>query len=411
MRVLWLSHFLPHPPTGHGALQRSHNLLVEAGRRHEVHLVSLAVPGAHQSVDAREASVQALRQAVASVHVTPLPGDSSGARRAGAVVSSAVSAPSYWDRLFDVPALRRHLGTLSTGAFDLVHVDIVFLTGLLRALPPLPLALNHHNIESHLLRRRAASGSGLLRRWYFDRQAGMVEEAERTWGRRAGVNLVVSALDGVRLQELSGDVAVAEVPNGVDLEFFRPSPSVAPKPWHMVFAGGMDWFPNREAMVYLAREIWPALRADNARRQMTVVGRHPPDELVAVARADSSLRVTGFVDDVRPYLTEAPIYLCPIRTGGGTRLKILDALSMSRALVSTDLGVEGLGLEDGVHYLRANTPGEFVHQLRLLESDDALRQRLANAGRAFVEAHYSWHRIAQALDDGWERAVAAGPAR
>src|SRR5688500_5644460 len=111
MRVLWLSHFLPPPPTGHGALQRSHNLLVEAGRRHEVHLVSLAVPGAHQSAEAIEASVQALRHSVASVHVTPLPADASGARRVGAVLSSAVSAPSYWDRLFDVPALRRHLGT------------------------------------------------------------------------------------------------------------------------------------------------------------------------------------------------------------------------------------------------------------------------------------------------------------
>src|ERR671914_544119 len=101
---------------------------------------------------------------------------------------------------------------------------------------------------------------------------------------------------------------------------------------------------------------------------MTVIGRDPPAVLRAAGR-DPRLRVLGFVDDVRPHLEAASIYVCPIRVGGGTRLKILDALAMSRPLISTDLGVEGLGLDEGVHYLRANTPAEFVSQVRRLEAD------------------------------------------
>ena len=116
-------------------------------------------------------------------------------------------------------------------------------------------------------------------------------------------------------------------------------------------------------------------------------------------------RVAGFVDDVRPYIEAASIYLCPIRVGGGTRLKILDALAMSRPLVSTDLGVEGLGLLEGTHYLRANTPAQFVAQVRRLEADIALRQKLGEAGRAFVVERYAWHLVAEPLERAYAEAV------
>jgi glycosyltransferase involved in cell wall biosynthesis len=234
----------------------------------------------------------------------------------------------------------------------------------------------------------------------------MVARAERLLARRAGVNLVVSALDRARLQAVAGDIAVSVVPNGVDVEFFQPVLGVRAQDSHLVFAGGMDWFPNREAMTYLARELWPALKSDLPERRMTVVGRNPPPELLQAAGGDSSLRVTGFVDDVRPYISSASIYICPITVGGGTRLKILDALAMSRPLISTDLGVEGLDLEEGVHYLRANTTAEFVSQVRRLERDTELGARLAGAGRAFVQQRYAWPVIARALDEAWRGAVA-----
>ena len=398
MRVLWLSHFLPHRSTGHGALQRSHNLLVEAARRHEVHLISLADGEEARTSDALRAAVESLRPKLASVHAVPIaPGR---LRQLRAVATSALSAPSYWDRRFLVPGMVEHIRSAIPTSFDLVHLDVVFLAPYLAHLPAVPVALNHHNVESDLLHRRSAN-SHWLGRWYFARQAAHVAGAEREWARRAGVNLVVSALDGERLRGLAGDVPVTVVPNGVDIDFFQPTAGVEAERSRLVFAGGMDWFPNREAMRYLAADLWPALRRGEPARRMTVVGRHPPAELLEAARHDPALEVTGFVDDVRPHISAASIYLCPITVGGGTRLKILDALAMSRALVSTDLGVEGLELVEGVHYLRANSTPEFVEQVRRLENDPVLVASLGRAGRHFVEQRYAWPAIIDALDQGW----------
>jgi glycosyltransferase involved in cell wall biosynthesis len=137
---------------------------------------------------------------------------------------------------------------------------------------------------------------------------------------------------------------------------------------------------------------------------MTVVGRNPPSAVVAAAR-DPRFRVLGFVDDVRPHFEDASICVCPIRLGGGTRLKILDALAMSRPLVSTEFGVEGLELTDGEHYLTASTPSDFVRQVRRLEADPALRRRLGSAGREFVARHYAWPRVAESLEEAYAKAL------
>ena len=371
---------------------------------HEVHLVSLAVGDEAESATALHEAMEALRPLVASVHAFPLFGTMPRVRRLGAAVKSAVRGPSYWDRLFAVPTMADHLRTQGTVPFDLVHLDIVFLAPYLASFPGVPVALNHHNVESDLLRRRSAN-SALPGKWFFGRQVALVSRSERLCAQRAGVNLVVSALDGERLQSLAGGVPVKVVPNGVDLDFFRPTAGVEPQRSRLVFAGGMDWFPNREAMIHLARDLWPALRRDNPDRRMTVVGRSPPSELREAAARDPNLEVTGFVDDVRPYVSAASIYLCPITVGGGTRLKILEALAMSRPLVSTNLGVEGLDLVEGVHYLAANTTTEFVTQVGRLENDPALAASLTRAGRAFVERHYSWPAIARSLHEGWTLAA------
>jgi len=410
MRILWLSHFLPHPPTGHGALQRSHNLLREAARRHEVHLVAMAMAESHADHASRSEAVSALESMVASVH-TGVPSPDPLRFRRGLHVASAVTGSwSYWERRLWSTALKQKFREVISRGIDVVHVDAIFLVRYLEGLDDVRFVLNHHNVESDLLYKRADLRGSKMRRAFFRNEARKVARLEQYWSPRAQTNLVVSELDGERLRTLVGDVPTTVVANGVDLEYFSAS-NTASDPQHMAFAGGMDWFPNREAMEYLARELWPALRQDNPARRMTVIGRNPPTALLDAAQRDENLRVLGFVDDVRPHLSSAPIYLCPIRIGGGTRLKILDALAMSRALVSTGLGVEGLDLLDGVHYLRAETSDEFVAQVRRLERDPELRARLAAAGRALVEQNYSWGVIGDALDRAFasSEAVARAP--
>jgi glycosyltransferase involved in cell wall biosynthesis len=343
MKILWLSHFVPYPATGHGALQRSHHLLREAARGHEVHLVSLAPPG---TLDARglDEATRELGALVASVRLFPLPADERRVRRATSAVASLAGTRSYWDEWFWLPAVDAELRRLADAhRFDAVHLDAVFLGRYLGAVPGVPLVLNHHNLESHLLHRRAAASGSRAAAWFFGGQARRVAAAEARLARRAAMNLVVSDLDGERLRELAPDVAVTTVANGVDIAFFQPTPGIAAEPGSMVFAGGMDWFPNRAAIEWLAAELWPALAADNPARSVSVIGRNPPAEIVALAARDPRVRALGFVDDVRPHISRSAAYICPIRVGGGTRLKILDALAMRRPLVSTAVGSRGWG--------------------------------------------------------------------
>jgi glycosyltransferase involved in cell wall biosynthesis len=166
--------------------------------------------------------------------------------------------------------------------------------------------------------------------------------------------------------------------------------------------GLLNCFPNRDAVSYFLTDVWPALVADDPRRRITIVGREPPPELFALAAGDTRVSILGNVPDVRPHLDAASIFVCPLRVGGGTRLKVLDALATGKALVATTLSVEGLDLADGEHYLRADTPAEFVAQIRRLEADAAVRRRLAQAGRQRVIERYGWERIGEKLGRAYE---------
>jgi glycosyltransferase involved in cell wall biosynthesis len=409
MKLLWLSHFVPFPATGHGALQRSHHLLKEAAKRHEVHLVALSPPAALRGPRDIEHAVTELSRFTSSVAAFPLPRDRQAIRRAVSALRACVYPTSFWERWYRSGTMLEHLRRVArTVRFDLVHLDIVFMARYLEVLPGVRVVLNHHNVESHLLWRRAAAERSRLGRAFFEREAGKACILERTIVPRVARNIVVSDLDGERLRELTPGARITTVANGVDVEFFRARHGADGDARGLAFAGGMDWFPNRDAITYFADSLWPALLRDDPRRTMTVIGRDPPPAVLAAAR-DPRLRVLGFVDDVRPHLEAASIYVCPMRVGGGTRLKILDALALSRAIVSTELGVEGLGLTEGEHYLRAHTPEEFVSQVRRLEAEPALRQRLGEAGRALVVRRYSWSRVAESLEQAYTEARCASP--
>jgi glycosyltransferase involved in cell wall biosynthesis len=268
------------------------------------------------------------------------------------------------------------------------------------------IVVTHHNVESDLYAQRAT-----LEPWptraLLGREARKLLAVERRLAGDAALNVLVSEADASRMRTLVPRARTSVVPNGVDTVFFRQDADVSPRPKSLVFVGGMDWYPNRLAMEWLASEIWPLLTRDDANRTMTVVGREPPARLLEAAAADSRLRATGFVDDVRPYISSSAIYVCPIRVGGGTRLKILDALSMGRPLVSTALGVSGIGLVEGTHYLRAETAKEFVTQISRLDHDPDLRAALGRNGRSLVEQRYSWSIVARQLEAAFSQATEA----
>jgi glycosyltransferase involved in cell wall biosynthesis len=214
-------------------------------------------------------------------------------------------------------------------------------------------------------------------------------------------------LDATRLREIVPGTATLDVDNGVDVDYFAPGASGQVERGGLVFAGTLSLYSNRDAVRYLLDEIWPALIAQNPERRLAIVGRNPGPEVLRAAR-DTRITVTGFVEDVRPHLDAASIYVCPIRDGGGTRLKVLDALAMGKPLVASGLAVEGLSMVDEEHYLKAETPAEYVKQITRLENDPELRRRLAAAGRDLAVRRYSWTVIGEKLERAYARAVTAG---
>lgn len=416
MKILWLSHLLPYPPKG-GVLQRSHHLLLQAAARHEVHLFALVQRAQHPGQDEVAEAIRELSKSCARVEAFPIPSDRSRWHWA------TMAALNYFDPMpYDVnwlsaPELHDRLATIATTErFDLIHVDTLGLMPYTERFEGTPVVLNHHNIESQMMKRRAGKEPSAWRQVYFRREAKKLERMERTVCPRAATNIVVSDLDAERLTEITARARTHVVDNGVDIDYFRPvAPGLVPGPAssaaRLIFAGGMNWYPNREAVLYFLREIWPGLAADRLDRRITIVGQDPPPELIAAATSDRRITVTGFVPDVRPYLDEATIYVCPIRDGGGTRLKILDALAMAKPLVATELAVEGLDLIEGTHYLRAETPEEYIEQIGRLEVDADLRTRLATAGRELVERRYAWDVLGEKLEIAYQAALGSSPTR
>lgn len=257
--------------------------------------------------------------------------------------------------------------------------------------------LSTHNIEADIWKRYFDNEPNGLRRWYIGEQWRKVVRFEQQCLGWVDAALAVSELDRVRLNEIRSDLRTKIVPNGVDLEYFTPAPQPVQRD-HIVFTGSMDWRPNQDAAHYFASEILPLLNAKTPQLTCTFVGRSPPDDVRRLATLPG-MKITGTVEDVRPYIQDASVYVVPLRIGGGTRLKILEALAMGRAVVSTTVGAEGLDLVDGKHILLANDPGSFAERVHELIRDPERCQELGSEGRVLVCQRYGWDALADSLAD------------
>ena len=193
------------------------------------------------------------------------------------------------------------------------------------------------------------------------------------------------------------------MPTGVDTNYFRCN-GTPEAPAHLVFSGAMDWYPNEDAMLFFMNEILPLVRREVPDVTVTVVGRNPSARFRAAGDA-AGVRITGTVDDVRGFIDAGAVYIVPLRIGGGTRLKIFEALSMGKAVVSTSIGAEGLPLIPEQHYVRADGAVDFSSAVVSLLRDPARRKVLGDTGRDFVQAHYSWHEVARTFETHCEDAL------
>jgi polysaccharide biosynthesis protein PslH len=390
LRLLFLCQTLPFPPTGGAKIRAYHVLRLLSGTFDVTALCFYRWKAGRLEQDIAS-SVQAL-QRFGMVEAFPIPQEHSRWRLISDHGRSVAFGRTYTAYAYASAAFTDRLNELlRTQEFDLVHADSLDLSGYFPMLKDLPIVCTHHDVQSDLLRRRAMQESGWRRR-YVAHQARLMEREERYWCPRVTLNVNVSPRDAQAMAQLAADARFAVVPNGVDLEYFKPEPNPGTG---AVFVGGTTWFPNRDALQYFHADILPRLRDAGERAPVTWVGRATKREREQYS-ADG-LELTGFVEDIRPYVHGAACYIVPLRVGGGTRIKILDAWAMGKAVVSTSVGCEGLNAIDGQNILVRDTPGEFCDAICQVLNDSELRNRLGRAGRTTVEETYGWQAIGERM--------------
>ncbi|MGH7318053.1 MAG: glycosyltransferase family 4 protein, partial [Candidatus Rokuibacteriota bacterium] len=388
-RLLFLSQGLPYPPHS-GVAARTFHILRQLQGDYDIDLVAFA--RVHHQPDRRAlaAARDALRSpAVFVAEPTPIPNEHSALRWIWDHLRSVGTGRAYTYYEYQSATFARRLrAVLRTRTPDLVHVDSLDLHRWLPHLPQVPIACTHHDIDSELLRLRARRLTPALLRRYLLLQAGRVERIARELCPRLALNVMMSDVDARRLRALAPGTATSVVPNGTDTDYFQPSGTES-VPGRVAFVGPTYSHPNRDAVEFLLREIWPRVHAADRATSLRLIGHSaPPDR----ARYDAEPGVTtlGYVPDIRPALSDARCCVVPIRIGGGTRLKILDAWAMGKAVVSTSIGCEGLDVADGENILVRDTPDGLADAVRRILRDGQLRSRLERNARHTALETYSW---------------------
>ena len=394
MRILWLKSDLLLPLDKGGKLRTWH-LMRHLARRHEITYLAFKEP-AQPAAD-----VDGMRAVAARVETVDRAEPAKGTLRFYADAAKHLISPlpyavgKYRSRAFE----RRLRGMLESRPFDLLVCDFLVPAVNLPDQLPCPAVIFTHNVESEIWRRHAETKPGAIARLLYGAQyRRMLRFEALTLARFDGV-LAVSDADRRTFEALyPGAIRrpVDIVPTGVDTEYFAPAPS-DPASRELVFTGSMDWLPNEDAMQYFCRDILPLIRAKEPGVSLSIVGRAPTPAVRRLGE-EHGVQVTGRVDDVRPYMKDAAVYIVPLRIGGGTRLKIFEAMSMGKAVVSTTIGAEGLPVSDGEHVMLADEPESFADSVVQLLRDTGRRARMASAARTLVVEHYDWSAVADALE-------------
>lgn len=389
MKILWLKTEILHPVDKGGKI-RTYEMLRRLKRDHEVTYVSF-----RHSIDSQESIDQAACYADRLI-TTPL----ESARKYspafyGELTRNLASSLPYAIQKYRSERMRRTIECILAGNdHDVVVCDFLTPCVNLNRKVDSPSILFQHNVESLIWERHYRTASNPVKRAFFYNQFRRMAKFEGAWLRKFDEVVAVSETDRQAMSERFGINNVRCVPTGVDSGYFRPSPGVQQSPSELIFTGSMDYMPNEDAILYFADAILPGIASAIDDVTLTVAGRNPTPRLQALARSNPRIRLTGAVPDIRPYLARAACFVVPIRVGGGTRLKIFEAMSMARPIVSTSLGAEGLPVSSGIHLEIADDPKAFAFHVVKLLTNARQAKSLAERARALVTEKFTWESAA-----------------
>jgi glycosyltransferase involved in cell wall biosynthesis len=402
VKVLAIDEALPFP-TDSGKRIRTVELLIRAARESELLLL---VP--EESPPAAEHLAVMKAAGVDVVRVARRPLVKRGPRFAWDLLRNVFLPVPYMVMAHRLRAVRDRVAALvAERKPDLIHVEWTPLVANVPAGLGIPVVISAHNVESDIWARYRDAERSWFRRSYIALQLRKVRRFERRALAEADAVIAVSEGDAKTIREWTGQPHVTVVPNGVDAERFAPVPGPAEGSKELLFLGSLDWRPNQDGVVWFLEHVWDRVLRAMPEATFCVVGRSPPEWLVTKCRAARNTTVEASVPDVRPFIARTAALVVPLRVGGGSRLKICEALAMGRPVVSTTVGAEGLELDGGA--VIADEPDAFAKAACEAISDpDAATSRAAR-GRASVLRHHEWGTAAPILVAAWRQAVERGP--
>lgn len=393
MRILLLTPQRPYPPH-QGTTLRNFNLVKELAKRHSVCVLTFLEP------DQAPHDPGPLLDLCEWLETAPVPRRSTGLRLSQMLTTNR---PDMSLRLWS-PELNDRLATiLRQQPFDVVEIEGIEMApylSTLEAAQPRPLIIyDAHNAEWILQKRACLADLKNPARWaaaaYSWVQWQRLRRYEAELLRRVNHTIAMSHPDKVALRDVASDVPITVVPNGVDLLAYDDVTQT--KPFDLLFTGKMDFRPNIDAVLWFGRYVLPLIQAQRPGTTFAIVGQRPHPRL-DVLRNLPGVTITGYVDDVRPYLAGASVYVAPLRVGGGTRLKLLEAMMMGVPIVSTTVGAEGFPVVHGQELILADEPEQFAQEILDLLASPARRVRLGAAGRIFAQANYGWDSLIPQLE-------------
>jgi len=401
VNILWVKTELLHPLDKGGKI-RTFQMLRELKREHHITYVTL---------DDGSAAADALEAAAEYCHVVVPISFRVRAKRSAAFVAdlalNVLSPLPYAVAKYRSEAQRREISArAASNAVDVVVCDFLFPSVNVPAGLPCPALLFEHNVEAVIWQRHHELARNPLVKSYLRTQWRRMRAFERAECHRYDHVIVVSPEDRETVSREYGVVDVSDVPTGVDTSYFRATGGHARDAHGMVFIGSLDWIPNEDAVRFCVREILPRVRQAVPDATLTVVGRNPSPGLRALADQGSGVVVTGGVPDVRPYMERAAVSVVPLRIGGGTRLKIFEAMAMGLPVVATRVGAEGLPLQDGREIMLADSPERFAAAAIRLLTEERRARTLGELGARTVRARFGWDRAAAEFSTICEGVVA-----
>jgi glycosyltransferase involved in cell wall biosynthesis len=385
VRVLWVKAGKLLPVDTGGKI-RSYNLLRFLAKDHEVTLLSYY--GGRRDPSYETLLVKEIPGSQTIYTAAP---DANELQRGVDYLYRLPRLAPYAVSKFTHPAVQAAVaGWLSSGRCDVAVCDFLSASLNFPARLLTPCVLFQHNVESSLWQRMAAMESNPVKKLSFAIESAKMTRYERAALGRFHHVIAVSEHDRQQMLKMNRACQITVVPTGVDTHKFKVAPASSIRPPRVVFTGSMDWEPNVDAVDYFCSQIWPAIRKEFPDAIFQIVGRNPFPKVQRLA--SESVQVTGTVPSVAEYLERASVVVVPLRIGGGTRLKIFEAMAMGKALVSTSIGAEGLEVESGRDLLLADDATCFADAVLLLLRDAAIRRRLEQAA-VQLAAQYDWSRV------------------